>query len=239
LYKNKKVSLQIGGSDQWGNITTGIEVIRKIFGDENNACGLTINLLTKADGTKFGKTETGAIFLDANRTSPFTMYQYLYNQTDADVEKLLNFCTLLKKEKINQIITQHKKEPYKRIAQKKLAECVVSDVHGKLEYAKCLKISDALFNGQIETLSNVEIKQALEVAPSINVNASSLNIIDLLIEAKVCVSKSEARHLIESKAISVNDKVIGGFDVLITKEHAINKSFSYIRKGKKNYFLVN
>jgi tyrosyl-tRNA synthetase len=214
-------------------------MVRKLYGDNNEACGLTITLLTKSDGTKFGKTENGAIYLDKKYTSPFTMYQFLYNQADGDVEKLLKFFTLLKKEEIVNVIERHKREPFKRLAQQELAKIVVSDIHGDKEYKRCLQISEAFFKGNLESLSNDDLYNALTSVDSFNANEASYNIIDLLVACNVCKSKSEARTLLESNAISINNQLVNKFDTIISKIHSINNKFSYIKKGKKNYFLIN
>jgi tyrosyl-tRNA synthetase len=213
-------------------------MIRKLYGDDNKACGLTINLLVKNDGSKFGKSEEGAIYLDKKYTSVFAMYQFLYNQSDADVEKLLKYFTFLNKDEIQEIMRIQQEAPFKRIAQKKLAELVVLDIHGKKEYHRCLKISDALFKGSIEALSTDELYDALSSTPITQASALKYNVIDLLVLAKVCSSKSEARKLIESNGISINGKIIQHFDQIISQEEALNKKFSYIKKGKKNYFLI-
>jgi tyrosyl-tRNA synthetase len=214
-------------------------MIRKLYGDNNEACGLTITLLTKPDGTKFGKTDNGAIYLDKKYTSPFAMYQFLYNQADSDIEKLLKFFTLLKKEEINNIMEKHKSESFKRLAQQELAKTVVSDVHGDKEYKRCLQISEAFFKGNLESLSNEDLYNALTSVASFDASESSYNVIDLLVVCNICKSKSEARTLLESNAIFINNKPVNKFDTIISKTHSIDNKFSYIKKGKKNYFLIN
>jgi tyrosyl-tRNA synthetase len=209
-----------------------------MYGDDNQACGLTISLLTKTDGTKFGKSESGAIYLDKKYTSPFAMYQFLYNQADADVEKLLKFLTMLSKAEIEHTMNSHNALPAQRIAQTKLAQAIVVDIHGDAEYNRCLKISEALFKGKIESLTNDELYDALTSLTSFVAIQPSYNIVDLLVQCKVCSSKSEGRKLIEIKSIYVNNKLIESFDVEITKATSIDHKFSYIKKGKKNYYLI-
>jgi tyrosyl-tRNA synthetase len=209
-----------------------------MYGDDNQACGLTISLLVKADGTKFGKSDSGAIYLDKKYTSPFAMYQFLYNQSDSDVEKLLKFLTMLTKEEINEIMKEHKDSSFLRKAQSKLAQAIVIDIHGQTEYERCVKISQALFKGQLESLTNEELYDALTSLPSFKTTNDSYNVIDLLVACKVCSSKSEGRKLIESKAIFINNKIINSFDATITKTDGIENKFSYIKKGKKSYYLV-
>jgi tyrosyl-tRNA synthetase len=213
-------------------------MIRKLYGDSNLACGVTVSLLTKADGTKFGKSENGAIFLDKKYTSPFVMFQFLYNQTDADIEQLLKFFTFLTKEEIANLMKEHNASPYKRIAQSRLVEIILTDIHGKFEYKRCLKISNALFKGNLESLSTDELYDALTSLTSFQATESAYNIIDLLVLCGACVSKSEGRKLIESNSVSVNGKSIELFDTKIAKANSINNKFSYIKKGKKNYFLI-
>jgi tyrosyl-tRNA synthetase len=213
-------------------------MIRKLYGDQNNACGLTISLLTKTDGTKFGKTEGGAIYLDKNRTTPFAMYQFLLNQTDADVGKMLKFLTMLSEKQIKDVMDEHIHEPSKRIAQMKLTQIIVTDIHGEVEYQRCLKISNTLFKGNVENLSLDEIKDALSSLPSFKATESAYNIVDLLVSCKACPSKSEARKLVEANAIYVNNQLIKSIDTIIKKSDALHRNFTYIKKGKKNYFLV-
>lgn len=241
LYKQYNVYLQLGGSDQWGNITTGIEIIRKKIGEDNLACGLTLNLLIKADGTKFGKSESGAIYLDKYITSPYLMYQFLINQNDSDVQKLLLSLTFLSVDEINKIIIEHNQKPWYRLAQKKLAEQIVSDIHGKEEYKKCVKISDAFFGGKLSKLSESDLFLALSGMPSYLADQSSYNICDILVLLTVCTSKSQARQLVQSKSICVNNELIDDIHYEISINHALgtNNLFSYIRKGKKNYYIIN
>lgn len=239
LYQDLGVHLQIGGSDQWGNITGGIELIRKMIGDENNkAVGLTINLLTNSEGKKFGKSEKGAIFLDKNLTSPYEMYQYLINQSDEDVVKLLKVFTLLTREEIESILQEHNSDPSKRKAQQELANWVVSDIHGKEELANVISISQKLFSGNIKDINVNDLKLALSNVPNTNINFSELNIVDFLVEAKVVSSKTQARELVSSNSISINGDKVNDLNFIVSKANAFNNEFTVIRKGKKNYFIA-
>ncbi|MDR0545716.1 MAG: tyrosine--tRNA ligase [Mycoplasmataceae bacterium] len=238
LYTHKNVTVQMGGSDQWGNITTGIEMIRKLVGDNNNACGVTFNLLTKSDGTKFGKSESGAIYLDQKKTPSFSMYQFLFNQPDEQLEMLFKHLTFLTKDEIEDILKLHRQDCTKRIGQKKLAELIIGDIHGNDEYAKCLKIASAFFNSTLDKLNEQELLEAFSTIQSTNVNVKEINILEALIAAKICDSKSEGRKLIEQKAIIINNKPIDNIDYKITKKDAIIQNFVYIKKGKKNYYIL-
>ncbi len=238
LYKNKNVSLQLGGSDQWGNITAGIDYIRRQEGDNNTACGITLNLLTKSDGTKFGKSEKGAIYLDKNLTSPYEMYQFLINQTDEEIEKLFKFLSFKTLNEIQEINDNHRKEPFKKIAQKELANELISTIHGNEELKKVLKISQCIFNNKIEELTNEELKEAFNSVPNYHTNCTEKNIVELLVESKIVDSKRIARELIDGKSIYVNNKLITSYEFTATKKESYNNEFSLIRKGKKNYFLI-
>jgi tyrosyl-tRNA synthetase len=162
-----------------------------MYGEENKACGLTINLLTKEDGTKFGKSEKGAIYLDPKYTSPFAMYQFLINQPDSKVEQLLKFLTFLTQEEIETILKQQASEPSKRIAQRKLAECIVSDIHGNQVYADCVTIADVLYKGNLDTLSTDNLLMWLTTLPAYEASQDSYVISDLLVNAGVTKSKSD------------------------------------------------
>lgn len=239
FYKNYDVAIQVGGSDQWGNITAGIEMIRKSIGDDNLACGITLNLLTNSEGKKFGKSEKGAIFLDPNLTSPYAMYQFLINQTDADVIKLLKFLTLLSHKEISEIEEIHLKEPFRRHAQHKLAKWVMIDIHGKEIYERIKEISEILFNGDIKKLTINELKSAMNNVPSVNINNAELNIVDFIIANNITDSKRVARELITNNSIMINGDKINNLDFIVKKSDAFNNEFTIIKKGKKNYFVTN
>ncbi|MBP5256916.1 MAG: tyrosine--tRNA ligase [Mycoplasma sp.] len=239
LYVDYDVALQIGGSDQWGNITNGVDFIRKKTNDNNKSFGMTVNLLTKSDGTKFGKSESGAIYLDPKITSPYLMYQFLINQADTDVEKLLLTLTFISVDEIKEIIKKHNENKSLRYGQKILAKTIVSDIHGETEAEKCIKLSEMFFSGKIDELSNEDLLVVLNGMPKIDANEDQYNILDILVLLNVCESKSQARQLIQGKSIFINNKLIDNIDFIVNRADAIQNKFSYIKKGKKNYFLIN
>ena len=237
LYETKKCVLQIGGSDQWGNITSGLEAIRKTLGHEQKAVGLTMPLVTKSDGTKFGKTAGGAIWLDRSKTTPYEMYQFLINTADDDVIKFLKFFTFLSKEEIGEIEESFKAAPHERLAQKTLAKEVVTLTHGEAAYEQALKITTALFKGSINDLTPEEIEVGFKDVPSIELS-ETLNLVDALVVVKVASSKREAREFINNNSISINGNKITNLAFLISVENAIGGSYTVIRRGKKHYFLI-
>lgn len=231
------VNMQIGGADQWGNITSGLDLIRKKRPEET-CVGWTIPLLTKADGTKFGKTASGAIWLDPKRTSPYEFYQFFLNSADADVIKYLKVFTFLSKEEIEALEESLKNEPEKRLAQKALAKEVTIMVHSEEAYNRAVEISNALFSGDIKSLNYDEIKDSFRDVPSVEVNENEINIVDFLSDTKICSSKREAREFVNTNAIRINGYVINSLDYLVKKEDAFNNELSIVRRGKKNYFKV-
>ena len=204
LYEHHNCKLQIGGSDQWGNITTGLELIRKMQPEGSKAYGLTIPLVTKADGTKFGKTEGGAVWLDAKKTTPYEFYQFWINTADADVVKYLKFFTFLSHEEIVQLERAVEEEPHLRKAQKALAEEMTRLIHGEESLQQAIKISQALFSGDVKNLSAAEIKQGFKDVPSFNAEDLVGNLVDLLVAAKISPSKRQAREDITNGAVTVN-----------------------------------
>ncbi|TQK63863.1 tyrosyl-tRNA synthetase [Brevibacillus sp. AG162] len=238
LYKHEDVQLQIGGSDQWGNITSGLDLIRKKEGPEAKAFGLTIPLMLKADGTKFGKTAGGAIWLDPNKTTPFEFYQFWANTDDRDVVKYLKYFTFLSKEQIEELAEKVQTEPHKREAQKALAEEMTRFVHGEelLEQAK--RITAALFTGDIKSLSADEIEQGFKEMPTYESTLETKNIVDWLVEIGIEPSKRQAREDITKGAISMNGERVTDLELEVTPSLAIGGRFIIIRKGKKNYSLV-
>lgn len=239
MYQNPQLhcEMQIGGQDQWGNITAGMDLIRKIEGSEAKVFGLTLPLITKSDGTKFGKTESGAVWLDENKTTPYEMYQFFINTADNDVIKLLKFYTFLTKEEIDKLEEQVKLEPHLRTAQKVLAKEVVTLVHGEAAYLQAVKVSEALFNGNIKELNAKEISVGFKDVPSVELK-EEINIVDALVMLKAAVSKREAREFVNNGAVSINGEVQKSLEFVISKENAIDKLFTVVRRGKKNYYLI-
>ncbi len=237
LYKEHNCKLQIGGQDQWGNMVSGIDLIRKSVGHEATTYVMTMPLVTKADGTKFGKTESGAIWLDINKTSAYEFYQFWYNTSDADVIKYLKFFTFLDKDAIEKLEDSVKNEPHLRLAQKTLAEEVLSIVHGPESVKSALRISEALFSGNINGLDVEEIEIGFKDVPSVEFT-ENLNLVDALIEAGAAKSKRESREFINNNSISVNGEKINDLEFIISKESAIGNKFTVIRRGKKKYFMI-
>ncbi len=235
LYINKNVKMQCGGSDQWGNITAGVEVIRKVVGDDNLAVGLTTNLLLDSNGNKFGKSTGGALWLDKSMCSPYKLYQYLINIADEDVERMLTWVTFLTEEQIRKIMDKHNQEPFKRFAQQTLAKEIITNIHSKEDLEIAIKLSDILFkNKAIDSLKEEEVKQLMHAIPT--TKSSSKNIMEILVESGSCKSNREAREFIANKAISINGEVIENYEQKIPS--AFNDKFVLIKRGKKNWFLV-
>lgn len=233
LHEHEGVDLQIGGSDQWGNLTTGIELIRKTTKDEVYA--FSIPLVTDSNGKKFGKSEGNAIWLDKEKTSSYKMYQYLINLEDCMMESYLKLFTFLNKEEIETIIKQHQEKPELRIAQKKLAEEIITDLHGKEEYQKAVKLSEVLFTEQFKELTRKDITEIFNEKDILPVTKTSL--IDLLLEIKAASSKREAREFITGNAIKINGEKITNLDYQITAKDFIDNSYIIIKRGKKNYYV--
>lgn len=238
LYQHEDVQLQVGGSDQWGNITSGLDLIRKKEGNEAKAFGLTIPLMLKADGTKFGKTAGGAIWLDPKQTTPYEFYQFWANTDDRDVVKYLKYFTFLSKDEIEALEEKVATEPHKREAQKALAEEMTRFVHSEelLEQAK--RISAALFSGDIRSLTADEIEEGFKEMPTFTAGTETKNIVDWLVDLGVEPSKRQAREDITKGAISINGERVNELETEITAADAIGGRFIIVRKGKKNYSLV-
>ncbi len=238
LYENQGVRLQIGGSDQWGNITAGLELIRKSV-EDSKAFGLTNPLVTKADGTKFGKTATGTIWLDRDKLSPYEFYQFWINSDDRDVMNFIKYFTFLSKEEIDAIEKDMIEAPERRLAQKTLAEEVTKFVHGENALIQAIRITDALFSGNIAELTGEEIKQGFKDVPSHELKKEEEpTLVDLLIESKISPSKRQAREDITNGAIYINGERIQDLDYIVTAKDRIENEFSVFRRGKKKYFLI-
>lgn len=238
LYDHYGVRIQVGGSDQWGNITTGLEVIRKTHDEDANAYGITIPLVTKSDGTKFGKTAGGAIWLDPEKTSPYEFYQFWLNTADADVVKYLKIFTFLTREEIEGLAQKVETEPHLREAQKTLASEMTKLIHGEEGLEQALRITAALFSGDLKSLSAEEMKVAFSGVPSVELKKEDKNIVELLVEAKISSSKRQAREDVTNGAISVNGEKVKDLDYVIDAKDRMEDSFAIIRRGKKKYHMV-
>ena len=237
MYEKYGVTLQVGGQDQWGNITAGLELIRKIHGVDVKCYGFTVPLITRADGTKFGKSESGeALWLDINKTSSYAFYQYLINTEDSKVIDYLKKLTYLSKKEIEKLEVSLNEHPEEREAQKALAREIITFLHGEEEYNKALNISESLFSDKIWNLSSEEIISSIKDVPRFDVEDNT-NLIDLLVNEKIVSSKREAREMITGNAISINGKKEINLEKVITKNDAIEGKVLLIKKGKKNYFL--
>jgi len=233
LFETKNCTLQIGGQDQWGNITSGIELIRKKTGKEVYA--FTMPLLTKADGTKFGKSEGNAIWLDKEKTTPYEMYQFFLNVEDEKVIDYLKYLTFLSKEEIDALAYSHEVEPHLRCAHKALAKDVITFLHGSEAYHTAVKISEALFSGDIKHLTKDEIEQAIKGIPTMDL-ASEISLVDLLVDGTLCSSKREAREMIHQGSITLNGEKVTDDTFTVTKEEAMYYRYVILRRGKKKYF---
>jgi len=243
LYKNKNCQLQFGGSDQWGNIVTGTELIRRKAGGE--ALAFTCPLLTKSDGSKFGKSEKGNIWLDAEKTSPYTFYQFWLNTADADAERFLKVFTFLSENEIKTLVQQHTGNEQQRILQKKLAEELTCFVHSKSDYDFAVKASSILFsNDTAQTLKALNEKQLLQVmegVPNVEIKKDRLNdldLISLLTETKIFPSKGEAKKMLVGGGIFINKEKVNSIDEKINTTQLLNDKYLLIQKGKKNYYLL-
>ena len=245
LYENMNCKLQMGGSDQWGNIITGTELIRRKAGGE--AFALTIPLITKADGGKFGKTEHGNVWLDPEKTSPYQFYQFWLNTSDEDAEKYIKVFTLLSHEEITDLINQHREAPHMRLLQKKIAEEITTMVHSNEEYEMAIEASQILFGKgtaeQLRKLNESTFLDVFEGVPQFMVSkeevANGINIVDLLAEkTEVFSSKGEIRRAISANGLSINKDKVTDTDLLVGKEFLINGKYILAQKGKKNYYLI-
>ena len=238
LFKHEQVQVQIGGADQWGNLTAGMDLIHKKQ-PQAEVFALTIPLMLKADGTKFGKTAGGAVWLDPKKTSPFEFYQFWLNQDDRDVIKYLKFFTFLSHEEIDQLAVEVAHHPEKRTAQRRLAQEVTTFVHGQAAMQEAEKISQILFGGDIKDLSVAQIEQAFAKMPSIQANAQPQNIINWLVDLKLEPSKRQAREDVQNGAISLNGNLVTDEQLLVQPDEHFEGKYMIVRKGKKNYTLVH
>ncbi|MDY6001615.1 MAG: tyrosine--tRNA ligase [Candidatus Cryptobacteroides sp.] len=245
LYEHKGVRLQLGGSDQWGNITTGVELIRRMLG-KTDAFALTCPLVKKADGTKFGKTEKGNIWLDPEKTSPYEFYQFWLNVSDEDAERYIKIFTLLDRKTIEDAIEEHRKDPGRRLLQQLIAKEITTMIHGEKEYENAVSASKMLFgNSTSDELRKLDEKTFLAVfngVPTFDVRRSDLpcNILDFLaVETQVFPSKGEARKMVQGNGVSINKDKVTDIERAICENDIVDGKYILVQKGKKNYFIIN
>ena len=235
LYQEKNCIMQVAGSDQWGNITTGVDLIRKIL--DKPAYAFTMPLILDATGKKFGKSEGNALWLNKEKTAPYAIYQYLINSDDSKVLEYLKVFTFLSRQQIEEVYAQHQQAPEKRIAQKTLAWEIVKDLHGQAEADNAVQVSEKLFAGNFEGLSVRDILTGMKGVPTFEYE-DELSLVDLLVNNKIASSKREAREFIKGNAISINGKIFNDETQIITKDLALENKVIIIRRGKKKYFLA-
>lgn len=246
LYKTKNCKLQMGGSDQWGNITTGSELIRRTLGPDNEVYALTCPLITKADGRKFGKTESGNIWLDAERTTPYEFYQFWLNVSDEEAARYIKIFTLLGREEVEALIAEHSLDPGRRQLQRRLGEEVTVMVHGREEYQKALAATEILFGKATkESLLKLDEKTLLAVFSGVphfevaRAEAVGAKAVDLFAEKTQCfASKGEMRKLVQGGGVSLNKEKLSAFDKTITEEDLLDGKYLLVQRGKKNYYLI-
>ena len=234
LYENRGCTLQVAGSDQWGNITSGIELVRKKLGKE--IYGMVMPLVTDSHGVKFGKTEGNALWLDKNKTSSYELYQYLINLEDCMIIQYLKMLTFLSKEEIEELERKNNENPHLREAHKALAREIITDLHGEEEYKKAEMMSEVLFTGEFKKLNESELEEILKGYKKINVS-KNIDLISLLISMNVASSKREARELITSNAISINGNKVNDLEYVISDNDFMFDKYVIIKKGKKNYYV--
>ncbi|WP_342525081.1 tyrosine--tRNA ligase [Chryseomicrobium sp. FSL W7-1435] len=239
LYDHHNCRVQIGGSDQWGNITTGLEMIRKTHDEEAKAFGITIPLVTKSDGTKFGKTAGGAIWLDAEKTSPYEFFQFWINTADADVIKYLKIFTFVSREEIEGLEKAVQEAAHLREAQKRLAKEMTQLIHGEEAHYQAVRISQALFSGNLKELSPAEMKDAFKDVPSAEHAKEDVNLVELLVNTGVSPSKRQAREDVTNGAISINGEKVTDVSYLVTGSDRLDDQFIIVRRGKKNYRMIH
>jgi len=234
LYKNKNCIMQVEGSDQWGNITTGLDLIKKKLGKD--AYAFTTPLVVDKYGHKFGKSEGNALWLDESKTSSYELYQYLINVDDSMVIDYLKIFTFLTKEEIEDLESRNKENPHLREAHKTLAREIITDLHGSKSYEEAVKISESLFSGDIQSFTEKEIQMAFKGLEPFNIS-SDMSLVDLLVVTGVCSSKREAREFIGNGSITLNGKKIDELDFIITKSDCLASKYLVIRRGKKKYYI--
>ena len=234
LYETRGVTLQVAGSDQWGNITSGIELVRKKLDKE--VYGMVMPLVTDSNGVKFGKTEGNALWLDKNKTSSYELYQYLINLEDSMIIEYLKKLTFLSKEEIETLEIKHNENPHLREAHKALAKEVISDLHGIDEYNNAVKISECLFNGNINELDANDIEVAFKGVPTFNINLGE-TILDTLVNNNIATSRREAREFLTNNSITVNGTKINDENTIVDNSLLLHNKYLIIRKGKKKYFI--
>ncbi|HTB32841.1 MAG TPA: tyrosine--tRNA ligase, partial [Bacteroidia bacterium] len=245
LFQHKNCKLQMGGSDQWGNIVTGTEIIRRMGGGE--AYALTTHLVTKADGAKFGKTEEGNVWLDPNKTSPYKFYQFWLNVSDEDAKKYIRIFTLFDKEEIERLETEHIAAPHLRILQKALAKDVTTRVHSAVDYDFAVEASELLFgrgtSESLQKLSERDLQAVFEGVPQMNVPSAEIEkgipVIDFLsVNTNIFPSKGEARKMLSGGGVFINKEKIDDINLIIGKNNLIKEKYILAQKGKKNYYLI-
>ena len=234
LYENRNCVLQVAGSDQWGNITSGIELVRKKLDKE--VYGMVMPLVTDSNGVKFGKTEGNALWLDKNKTSSYELYQYLINLEDCMIIDYLKKLTFLSKAEIEEIEKSHNENPHLREAHKALAREVITDLHGEGAYDEAVKISESLFSGDIKNFTEKEINDAFKGIEPFTINEDT-NIVDLLVNSGVCSSKREAREFVGNGSISLNGEKVSSLEFTITKDSCLINKYIILRRGKKKYYI--
>lgn len=235
IHDNYGATLQYGGSDQWGNLTTGIELIRKLNNEE--AYAFSVPLIVDSTGKKLGKSYGNALWLDENKTSSYEMYQYILNFEDVMIEEYLKKYTFLSKEEIEDIMKEHNEAPHLRIAQKRLAEEVIKFIHSEESYNRAVKITDALFKGEFETLSKEELEEAFKGKDVKNIELGK-NIVDTLVEMEVASSKREAREFINNNSIEIRGNKVNDINKTIEENDLIHNMYLVIKRGKKNYYVA-
>jgi tyrosyl-tRNA synthetase len=242
LYENKKCKLQMGGSDQWGNIVTGTELIRRKAGGE--AFAFTCPLITKADGGKFGKTEKGNVWLDPQKTSPYQFYQFWLNASDEDAEKWIKIFTFLSKQEVEAVLSDHKKDAAKRVLQKRLAEEITTFVHGKDELVKAIETTEKLFANQNATAENLSVEDLEGMEGVVKSDfakekiESGIDIVSFLAETNIFPSKGEARKTVQGGGVSINRKKVESEKLKVESSLLLHDTYILVQKGKKNYYLV-